>query len=114
MKNHYLIRPQHLNHAGHLFGGTLLSWIDETGFLVASMKYPGASFVTKALEATEFKAPAENGDVVLIEGEHLTTGESSCRIKVRATNLTTQKPMFETTIVMVNVIDNHKAPIPDK
>ena len=31
----YLIRPEHLNGAGRLFGGKLVEWMDELSALVA-------------------------------------------------------------------------------
>lgn len=29
MENFTLVRPEHLNHHGYLFGGVLLKWVDE-------------------------------------------------------------------------------------
>ena len=61
---HYIIRPEHLNHGGNLFGGQMLSWADEVAYLTAMLEYPRCQFVTKALEATDFKTPACNGNII--------------------------------------------------
>jgi acyl-CoA hydrolase len=111
MKQHYLIRPEQLNHAGNLFGGQILSWADETAYLTAVTEYPCCNFVTRALEATDFKAPAANGDIVEMSGKVVSTGETSCRVLVAAYNRTTGKDMFSTCFVMVNVTNGQKSPI---
>jgi acyl-CoA hydrolase len=112
MIQHYLIRPESLNHAGNLFGGRLLSWADETAYMTAIQAYPNCEFVTRALEATDFKSPAVNGDLVELTGKIVETGETSCKVSISARNVTTGKEMFSTDFIMVNVINGHKEPIP--
>jgi acyl-CoA hydrolase len=51
-----LVRPEHLNHYGYLFGGFLLMWVDEIGWIAASRDYPGRRVRLGAvlrLEATQ-------------------------------------------------------------
>ena len=36
----HIVRPNHLNAAGRLFGGMLMQWIDEVAALVAKTSYP--------------------------------------------------------------------------
>jgi acyl-CoA hydrolase len=78
------------------------------------MTYPGSEFVTRALEATDFKSPAVNGNIVEITGKVLDKKTTSCRVHVSAQNRTTGQPMFSTVFVMVNVIDGHKTPIQEQ
>ena len=44
------------------FGGNLLKWIDETGWMAASLDFPGHQFVTVALDRVEFRQGAQGGN----------------------------------------------------
>ncbi len=46
METHRLVLTEDLNQYGLLFGGRLLSWADEAGYIAASQDFPGARFVT--------------------------------------------------------------------
>ena len=111
MTQHYLIRPQHLNHNHVLFGGQILYFADEVAFITATLKYPNCRFVTKALEATEFNSPVSDGDILAITGEVISVGRTSCRVRITAQNQTSKNPVFSTDFVMVNVIAGQKTPI---
>ena len=41
MNNYAIVRQEHLNHYGFLFGGALLLWVDEYVWLAASLDFPG-------------------------------------------------------------------------
>src|SRR5271165_5813171 len=45
--NYFLVRHRDLNHAGTLFGGTMMAWADELAYIAASLSYPDCTFVTK-------------------------------------------------------------------
>jgi hypothetical protein len=45
MNNYTIVRQEHLNHYGFLFGGALLQWVDEYAWLVASLDYPNCPLV---------------------------------------------------------------------
>jgi acyl-CoA hydrolase len=38
MEHHKLIRPEHLNQFGYLFGGYMLMWVDEVSWITASVQ----------------------------------------------------------------------------
>ena len=61
MENYVLVRPEHLNHHGYLFGGVLLKWVDEFAWLAATREHPACRFVTVAMDRVEFKRPAPSG-----------------------------------------------------
>ena len=108
---HYIIRPEHLNHGGNLFGGQMLSWADEVAYLTAMLEYPHCQFVTKALEATDFKTPACGGNIIEVTGTVIETGNSSCKVLVSVRNVTTGHDVFSTHFIMVNVVGGQKKPI---
>ena len=58
-----LIRPEHLNHNGHLFGGYMLLWVDEYAYIAAMEEFPDARFVTRAMDSVSFTQSVSNGDV---------------------------------------------------
>jgi acyl-CoA hydrolase len=64
MQNYVLVRPEHLNHYGFLFGGVLLKWVDEFAWLVASKQYRGCRLVTVAMDAIRFRKPVFNGSIL--------------------------------------------------
>jgi len=77
----YLIRPSHINHYGRLFGGHLLKWIDELAGIVAT-RHSNALVTTAAIDNLQFKAPAFEGDLIVLRGFVTYTGRSSMEIRV--------------------------------
>ena len=59
-----IVRTEHLNHYGYLFGGQLLQWVDEFAWLVASRDFAGCLLVTRAMEKADFKTRVENGSIL--------------------------------------------------
>ena len=77
----YLIRPTHINHYGRLFGGELLKWIDELAGIVA-IRHSGSTVTTAAIDNLQFKAPAHEGDLIVLRGMVTYVGRSSMEIRV--------------------------------
>lgn len=77
----YLVRPCHINHYGRLFGGRLLEWIDEIAGIVA-IRHANAIVTTAAIDNLQFKAPAFEGDMVVLKGCVTYVGRSSMEIRV--------------------------------
>lgn len=77
----YLIRPTHINHYGRLFGGELLKWIDELAGIVA-IRHSGCTITTAAIDNLQFKAPAHEGDLIVLRGMVTYVGRSSMEIRV--------------------------------
>ncbi len=109
--NTLLVRPQHLNHAGTLFGGTIMAWADELAFIAATLTYPHCTFVTKVFHEFNFLAGAAEGDIVTIAAQVLKTGHTSVTVAVRGENSITGQQLFHTDTVMVNARDGHRLPI---
>ena len=63
-EHHVIIRQEHLNQYGYLFGGRVLSIIDELAFIACLRTFPGRNFVTRAVQHAEFMAPARLGDLL--------------------------------------------------
>ena len=106
-----LIRNEHLNHYGTLFGGNMMQWADDMAYRAASLAFPSAHFVTKLFGQFDFTSPARCDDIIKTFSEVESVGTTSCRIKVWAVNARTSADVFSTFAVMVNVRDGKAAPI---
>ncbi len=114
-QHHMLVRQVHLNQYGNLFGGCVLSVIDELAFVVCSRTYPGHNFVTRAVQNAEFAAPAKLGDVLEFNGSIAGVGTTSVRVGVEMIihdgRGTGARKSFDGTVVMV-CVDDAGAPTP--
>ena len=76
-----LIRPNHLNAAGRLFGGMLMQWLDETAGLVA-MRHTRTNVITASVDNLRFMHGAYNGEMVVIIGKVTYVGNTSMEVRV--------------------------------
>jgi acyl-CoA hydrolase len=59
---HRWVQQFHLNAAGYMFGGFLLSWVDEDAMMLAYNVSDGqANYVTAGMERVQFLAPISQG-----------------------------------------------------
>lgn len=77
----YLIMSQHINGAGRLFGGQLLSWIDELAGIVA-IRHSGGNVITASIDNLQFKHGAHLGDVIVLVGRVTYVGNSSMEVRI--------------------------------
>lgn len=76
-----IMRPRDLNHQGVVFGGVVLSYIDEAGFVEAK-RQAYHRYVTASIGRVDFKAPIHCGDVVSFYARTLKIGRTSITIQV--------------------------------
>lgn len=107
MESFALVRPQHLNHFGYLFGGQLLAWVDEIAWLAASTDYPGYRLVTRALATVEFCTPVTAGSTLRFICTAKKRGQTSVsyevHVKGRAPHSNLEKDIFFTIITFVAI-----------
>lgn len=116
--NHYkIVLPGDLNDYGNLFGGSMLKWIDEIGYIAVSLDFPGRHFVTIGLDNVEFKHRIVEGQILKFACTKTRLGNTSVTYHVnvfgvRYNNQPTDETVFETNITFV-CVDNcgNKAPI---
>ncbi len=82
MESYKLVRPEHLNHYGYLFGGNMLGWVDEISWIAASLDYPGCRFVTLAMDKVEFRRSVRQGAILRFHSEKTKIGRTSVRYQV--------------------------------
>lgn len=108
MNHHKIVLPSHLNDYGSLFGGYLLQWIDEIGYIAVSLDFPGQHFVTIGLDDVEFKHRISEGQILRFNCQQTRVGNSSVtyHIQVFGERYATQKSgtvLFATNITFVCV-----------
>ena len=81
-QHHMVVRQEHLNQYGNLFGGRVLSVIDELAFVACARTYPENNFVTRAVEDAAFIAPAVLGDLLEFNFGIERVGRTSVRVRV--------------------------------
>ena len=80
-----LIKPEDLNCRGALFGGRLLSWIDEECGIFCACQMKHTHIITKYMSEMNFISAASNGEVLEIGVETAKIGRTylSVRCHVR-------------------------------
>ena len=73
--------PRDTNHYGTIFGGVILSYIDQAGF-VAARRHAACKWVTAAIDRVEFKAPVLVGDVVNLYALTTRVGTTSVTVRI--------------------------------
>ncbi len=76
-----VMMPKDTNAMGTVFGGIILSYIDQAGAVEAHRHVRG-KLVTVAMREVEFHAPVLVGDLVSLYTETLRVGRTSVAVKV--------------------------------
>ena len=76
-----LVRPEHLNHHGYLFGGRLLEWLDEQAYIAAMAELKSeANLVTVAIDQVVFHVPVRQGSLLRFRSEMVHVGRTSLTV----------------------------------
>ena len=106
-----LIKPEDLNAANTLFGGTLMAWIDEAASIYAMCQMQTKSIVTVKVSEMKFKKPARQGDVLEFFCSAVKFGKTSFTLRCEVDTKTigsesTKNRIAECEIVFVAVNEN--------
>ncbi len=113
--------PRDTNPQGTIFGGVLLSQIDQAGAVGAQQEvrrrgWPDHPLVTVAMDSVEFHQPVHVGDVVSFWTEVLRVGRTSMAMHVTVeTDRNDQVVMLteaDVTYVAVELSDAQRRPVP--
>ncbi|QGH36717.1 acyl-CoA thioesterase [Gracilibacillus salitolerans] len=106
--------PPDTNNHGTLFGGKLMSYIDDIAS-ISAMRHSRSPVVTASTDSVDFLAPVRTGESVCLESFVTWTGTSSMEvfIKVLAENLLTGERKIAATAFLTFVAVNEEGkPIP--
>lgn len=103
------VKPEDLNANGTLFGGSLLSWIDEEAILYSIIQLENKKIVTKYMSEINFMSTALAGDIVEIGIEVVRFGKSSITLRCEARNKMNHETIVTVDqIILVNLDDSGK------
>lgn len=76
-----LMMPRDTNHQGTIFGGIILAYIDQAGYIEAR-SHGLHRWVTASIERVDFKAPVNVGEVVEFRTRTIRLGRTSVAVQV--------------------------------
>ena len=79
----YIVRSQHINGYGRLFGGILMQWIDELAGIVCR-RHCGMTVTTASIDNLSFEAPAYQNDRIVLIGRLTYVGRTSMEVRIDA------------------------------
>jgi acyl-CoA thioesterase YciA len=110
-----ICRASEIGYNGNLFGGAMLSWLDESGAAFAGYLCRTPNMVTLKMDEVQFRRPVKISHHVRIYAKVLKVGQSSLTINVEARRFDFVKELEEivcsTQIVYVK-IDEQGAAVP--
>ncbi len=108
--------PRETNPYGTIFGGIILSYIDQAGF-VEARRHADLDWVTAAVDKVEFHAPVYVGDIVTFITHTTRLGRTSLdvQVEVQAERFTTHEvvPVTSAKITLVGMRDGKPFPFRD-
>ena len=109
-----VMMPRDTNQYGTIFGGVILSYIDQAAFIEAR-RQGSHRWVTVSVDRVDFVAPVLVGDVVIFRTSLARAGTTSitARICVEAERFTTGEQVHVTEALLTMVaVDSNGNPIP--
>jgi len=113
--------PRDTNPHGTIFGGVLLSYIDQAGAVGAQHEiqragWPNRPLVTVGMDSVEFHHPVHVGDVVSFWTEIVRIGRTSVKTHVTVEadreNSAVTLTEADVTYVAVELCDGQRRPVP--
>lgn len=108
-----ICQASEIGYNGNLFGGTMLSWLDEAGAAFAGYLCRTPNMVTLKLNEVLFKKPVSIGQHIRLYAEVERVGTCSISLAVEAKNFDFESDLEEsvcsTSIVYVKIDSNGKA-----
>lgn len=101
------VKPEDLNAHGTLFGGSLLSWIDEEAAIYSIIQLGTNGCVTKYMSEINFINSAKQGDIIELGIKATHFGRTSLTLTCQVRNKITLKTILTIEkIVFVSVNEN--------
>ena len=108
-----VMMPRDVNPQGSIFGGVLMSLIDQAAWIEALRQAPEHRYVTVAIDRVEFHHPVHVGDVVSLWASAVRVGRTSITVHVdvfaQPTGTLEQTKVTEGDVVMVATSPDGKA-----
>ncbi|MDX1570320.1 MAG: acyl-CoA thioesterase [Xanthomonadales bacterium] len=109
-----MVFPNTTNNYSTLFGGTLMEWMDEIGFIVAT-RFSRQKMVTVSMDRIDFKKPIPAGHMVELNGRVSKIGNTSLEVEVevfKETMYDTRRELAVTGHLTFVAVDDDQKPTP--
>lgn len=110
-----MMMPRDTNGLGTIFGGVILSYLDQAGGTEAR-KLGRVRVVTVAMDSVEFKQPVFVGDVLSFYAEVVSVDRTSVRVRVTVEAERFQPPCERVRVTSAEIvyvaIDENRRPVP--
>lgn len=103
----HLVRPEHLNGAGTIFGGTLLAWIDEAAAMAAMKKLRATQIATVAMDKIQFQRPVRAGSLVRIHLSVVAIGCTSITVHAHVDTYGCRAPVITIERIVFVLLDSN-------
>ena len=107
----HVLTMSNLNGYSRLFGGQLLSWIDEVAAVVPR-RHSNHNVTTASIDMLKFKKPAYANETVVLRGKITYTGKTSMEIEVKTyvEKLSGEKILINEAYVIMVALDENEKP----
>ena len=105
-----IIKPQDLNNNGTLFGGAVLSWIDEEAAIFVACQLGKRNIVTKYMSEINFVHSGELGDVIEIGMETVKFGTTSITVRCEVRTKFSEKTIITIEKIVFVHVDEYGRP----
>ncbi len=105
-----IVKVEDLNPRGTLFGGRLLSWVDEEAAIYAICQVKSKMVVTKFISSIDFKSSPKVGDIIEIGTDLIRIGTTSITFKVNVRNKMTQEDVITIDQMLFVKVDEDGRP----
>ena len=109
----HIVRPNHLNGAGRLFGGILMQWIDEVAGVVA-IRHSKCNCITASVDNLRFIRGAYQSETIVLRGKVTYVGHTSMEVRVDTyvEDRHGMRKMINRAYVVMVAVDEHHKPVP--
>lgn len=104
------VRPNDLNISNRLFGGQLLSWIDEEAAIYASCQMGHDKVVTKYMSEIDFKISAQTGDILEFGLEVVSVGNTSLTTRCEVRHKISRRVVITVDRIVFVAVDKKGKP----
>jgi acyl-CoA thioesterase YciA len=111
----HVCKGQNIGVHGNLFGGVMLSWLDEAGAAFTAQVCGSPRMVTKCISEVVFNRPVRPGQIIKIYGDVVGIGSTSIttRLEARRHSVVNGSQRLVCTVEMTFVrIDGDGEPVP--
>ena len=109
-----MMMPRDTNPSGTVFGGVILSYLDQAGGIEAH-KISSHRLVTVAMDSVKFKQPVFVGDLLSYYTEVVSIGRTSVRIRVNVEATRYREPEVRVPVTTAEIVyvavDENQRPI---